>query len=106
MTIEGERFVSIEGRIKDLINRGGEKINAEEVALLLLRHPGVSAAAVVPMPDPRLGERVCAYLVVDGAQLTLPEVHEHFTALESPSSSGPNASNISPKFLAHPSARE
>ena len=37
--IDGERHVSIEGRIKDLINRGGEKINAEEVELLLLRHP-------------------------------------------------------------------
>ena len=82
VTIEGERYVAIEGRIKDLINRGGEKINAEEVELLLLRHPSVRAAAVVPMPDPRLGERTCAYVVVDGAQLTLPEVREHFAALE------------------------
>jgi 2,3-dihydroxybenzoate-AMP ligase len=82
VTIEGERYVAIEGRIKDLINRGGEKINAEEVELLLLRHPSVRAAAVVPMPDPRLGERTCAYVVVDGAQLTLSEVHEHFAALE------------------------
>ncbi|MCE0764192.1 AMP-binding protein [Pseudonocardia kujensis] len=80
--IEGERYVSIEGRLKDLINRGGEKINAEEVELLLLRHPRVTAAAVVPMPDPRLGERTCAYVVVEGAQLTLSEVQEHFAALE------------------------
>jgi 2,3-dihydroxybenzoate-AMP ligase len=80
--IEGERYVCIEGRIKDLINRGGEKINSEEVELLLLRHPRVAAAAVVPMPDPRLGERTCAYVVVDGAELTLPEVQEHFAALE------------------------
>ncbi|GAA0936267.1 (2,3-dihydroxybenzoyl)adenylate synthase [Pseudonocardia zijingensis] len=80
--IEGQRYVSIEGRIKDLINRGGEKINTEEVELLLLRHPRVAAAAVVPMPDPRLGERTCAYVVVDGAELTLPEVQEHFAALE------------------------
>jgi non-ribosomal peptide synthetase component E (peptide arylation enzyme) len=80
--IDGDRYVSIEGRIKDLINRGGEKINAEEVELLLLRHPRVAAAAVVAMPDPRLGERTCAYLVVDGPELTLPEVQEHFAALE------------------------
>ena len=78
--IDGERHVSIEGRIKDLINRGGEKINAEEVELLLLRHPRVTGAAAVAMPDPRLGERTCAYVVVDGAPLTLPEVQEHFAA--------------------------
>lgn len=80
--IDGVRYVSIDGRIKDLINRGGEKINAEEVELLLLRHPRIRAAAVVAMPDPRLGERTCAYVVVDGAELALPEVQEHFAALE------------------------
>ncbi|GAA4539022.1 (2,3-dihydroxybenzoyl)adenylate synthase [Pseudonocardia xishanensis] len=80
--IEGERYVSIEGRLKDLINRGGEKVNAEEVEVLLLRHPRVTAVAVVPMPDPRLGERTCAYVVVEGAELTLSEVQEHFAALE------------------------
>ncbi|GLY39873.1 2,3-dihydroxybenzoate-AMP ligase [Amycolatopsis sp. NBRC 101858] len=74
--IDGERYVSIEGRIKDVINRGGEKINAEEVELLLLRHPLVTAAAVVAMPDPRLGERTCAF--VAGGPLDLPEVQRHF----------------------------
>jgi len=78
--IEGGRYVSIEGRIKDLINRGGEKINAEEVELLLLRHPRVTGAAVVAMPDPRLGERTCAYVVVSGPELTLDEVRDHFRA--------------------------
>ncbi|MFF0147892.1 non-ribosomal peptide synthetase component E (peptide arylation enzyme) [Amycolatopsis sulphurea] len=80
--IEGAYYVSIEGRLKDLINRGGEKISAEEVELLLLRHPRITGAAVVPMPDPRLGERACAYLVVDGPELTLPEIQAHFAALE------------------------
>ena len=80
--IEGERYVAIEGRIKDLINRGGEKISAEEVELLLLRHPRVRHAAVVAMPDARLGERTCAFLVVDGAPLTLPDVQEHFAQLQ------------------------
>ena len=80
--IDGQRYVSIEGRIKDLINRGGEKINAEEVELLLLRHPRVSAAAVVPMPDPRLGERTCAFVVVQGEPLTMAEVRQHFAQLQ------------------------
>lgn len=79
--IDGERYVSIEGRIKDLINRGGEKISAEEVELLLLRHPRVRAAAVVAMPDARLGEKACAFLVVEGAPLTLPDVQRHFAEL-------------------------
>jgi len=51
------------GRIKDLINRGGEKISAEEVELVLAGHPGIRAAAVVAMPDERLGERSCAFVV-------------------------------------------
>ena len=63
---DGEPHLLIEGRIKDVINRGGEKINAEEVELLLLRHPDVVEAAVVAMPDPRLGERPCAYVVTGG----------------------------------------
>jgi 2,3-dihydroxybenzoate-AMP ligase len=53
----------VEGRIKDLINRGGEKISAEEVENLILAHPAVVQAAVVAMPDRVLGERVCAFLV-------------------------------------------
>jgi 2,3-dihydroxybenzoate-AMP ligase len=54
---------SIEGRVKDLIDRGGEKINAEEVELLLTDHPAVAEIALIGMPDPRLGERGCAYVV-------------------------------------------
>jgi 2,3-dihydroxybenzoate---[aryl-carrier protein] ligase len=53
----------VEGRKKDLINRGGEKISAEEVENLILQHPAVQNVACVPMPDDRLGERMCAYVV-------------------------------------------
>lgn len=53
----------VEGRKKDLINRGGEKISAEEVENMLLSHPEVYNVACVPMPDPVLGERTCAYVV-------------------------------------------
>lgn len=53
----------VEGRRKDLINRGGEKISAEEVENLILSHPAVLNASVVAMPDPVLGERACAYVI-------------------------------------------
>ena len=53
----------VEGRKKDLINRGGEKISAEEVENLILQHPAVKNVACVPMPDEILGERMCAYVV-------------------------------------------
>jgi non-ribosomal peptide synthetase component E (peptide arylation enzyme) len=80
--IGGQRYVSIEGRIKDVINRGGEKINAAEVELLLLRHPRITGAAAVAMPDPRLGERTCAYIVVHGEPLTMADIREHFMRLQ------------------------
>lgn len=80
-TVDGERSIAVEGRLKDLINRGGEKISAEEVELLLLRHPGIRAAAIVAMPDARLGERACAYLVATDEPLTLDQVREHLQAL-------------------------
>ena len=48
----------VEGRKKDLINRGGEKISAEEVENLILMHPSVQNVACVPMPDPNMGEKM------------------------------------------------
>jgi 2,3-dihydroxybenzoate-AMP ligase len=65
----------VEGRAKDLINRGGEKISAEEIENLILAHPGVFNAAAVAMPDAILGERTCAYVILrPGASLTLAEL--------------------------------
>ncbi|MCY4547840.1 MAG: AMP-binding protein [Defluviicoccus sp.] len=65
----------VEGRIKDLINRGGEKISAEEIENLILMHPAVRNAACVPMPDARLGERMCAYLILHpGRNIELGEL--------------------------------
>jgi 2,3-dihydroxybenzoate-AMP ligase len=57
----------VDGRAKDQINRGGEKIAAEEVEGHLLAHPSVADAAVVAMPDAQLGERTCAWIVSRGA---------------------------------------
>nr|BFE28111.1 (2,3-dihydroxybenzoyl)adenylate synthase [Actinomadura rugatobispora] len=54
----------VEGREKDQINRGGDKISAEELENHLLAHPAVHDAAVVGMPDPVMGERTCAFLIL------------------------------------------
>jgi 2,3-dihydroxybenzoate---[aryl-carrier protein] ligase len=65
----------VEGRKKDLINRGGEKISAEEVENLILMHPAVENIACVPMPDPNLGEKMCAFVVLRrGQSLSLKEL--------------------------------
>lgn len=58
----------VEGRKKDLINRGGEKISAEEIENLILAHPAVQNVACVPVPDPNLGEKMCACLVLKKGQ--------------------------------------
>lgn len=59
-------YIVVEGRAKDQINRGGEKIAAEEVENHLIAHPAVLDAAVVAMPDRYLGERTCAFVVTEG----------------------------------------
>ncbi len=53
----------VEGRKKDLINRGGEKISAEEIENLILSHPAVKNVACIAVPDPDLGERMCACII-------------------------------------------
>lgn len=57
----------VEGRAKDQINRGGEKIAPDEVENHLLAHPDVLDAAVIGQPDPYLGERTCAVVVIRGS---------------------------------------
>jgi acyl-CoA synthetase (AMP-forming)/AMP-acid ligase II len=59
---EGGHLLSYVDRATDLISRGGYKISAVEVESLLLAHPKVAAAALVGMPDDRLGERICAFV--------------------------------------------
>ncbi|MDZ7892510.1 MAG: AMP-binding protein [Rhodoferax sp.] len=58
----------VEGRKKDLINRGGEKISAEEVENLILMHPAVQNVACVPMPDAHMGEKMCAFVILRAGQ--------------------------------------
>jgi non-ribosomal peptide synthetase component E (peptide arylation enzyme) len=62
--VDGVMYLAFEGRLRDNINRGGEKIGAEEVEAFLSRHPAVLDAKLVAMPDPMYGEKGCAFLIV------------------------------------------
>ena len=73
--IDEKGYITLTGRIKEMINRGGESISATEIERLINRHPDVSAVAVIPMPDPFMGERVCAYIQPKaGVQLSFDEI--------------------------------
>ena len=73
--IDGKLYYSFAGRTKDVVDRGSEKINCEEVEHAVSTHSSVSACAVIGMPDPVLGERVCAYVVLR-ENSSLPTVAE------------------------------
>ncbi|WEG14862.1 AMP-binding protein [Pullulanibacillus sp. KACC 23026] len=62
--MDEEGFLNITGRIKDIVNRGGEKIPVVEIENVLYEHPNIQDAAIVGMPDPRLGERICAFITL------------------------------------------
>ena len=73
----------VEGRKKDLINRGGEKISAEEIENLILMHPAVKNASCVPIPDPVLGERMCACVLLrENAKLSFDELKNFLLSKE------------------------
>ena len=63
-TIDADGYLRITGRVKDVINRGGEKVPVAEIEQLLYAHPAVAEVAIVAMPDERLGERACAFVVL------------------------------------------
>jgi 2,3-dihydroxybenzoate-AMP ligase len=70
----GGPYYALEDRIKDLINRAGEKVNALEIESLLLDHPAIAEAALVAMPDERTGEKACAFIVAAGGE---PPLSKH-----------------------------
>ncbi|WP_052003998.1 AMP-binding protein [Gordonia aichiensis] len=73
--LDGDGYLRVTGRIKDLIIRGGTNISAREIEEHLMTHPAVGAAAIVGFPDERLGERACAFVVtVDDQSIDLAEV--------------------------------
>jgi len=76
--IDPDGTLHISGRIKDIINRGGEKYSAAEVEWALLDHPLVSEVAIVGYPDEALGERACAFVVPASSDPpTLDELRAH-----------------------------
>jgi cyclohexanecarboxylate-CoA ligase len=76
--MDDEGYIRINGRLKDIIIRGGENIPIFEIENLLFKHPAVLAAALVGYPDPRLGERACAFVVLrPGQSLGLKAVQDY-----------------------------
>ena len=79
--IDADGWVSITGRLKDIIIRKGENISAKEIEDLLFLHPAVADAAVVGLPDDASGERACAVVVCKaGEQFTFAQMVEHLSA--------------------------
>jgi cyclohexanecarboxylate-CoA ligase len=66
--MDADGYVRVTGRLKDIVIRGGMNISAREIEDHLLAHPAIAAVAIVGMPDARLGERVCAYVVPAGGE--------------------------------------
>ncbi len=76
--IDADGYLHITGRVKDVINRGGEKVPVVEVEQVLYAHPAVREVAVVAMPDDRLGERACAFVVLEpGRELEFDAMQRH-----------------------------
>jgi yersiniabactin salicyl-AMP ligase len=74
--ITSEGNLEVRGRIKDQINRAGEKIAAAEIESHLCSHPDIQDAAVVGLPDEHLGERSCAFIMSSRSNLDLPAIHK------------------------------
>jgi cyclohexanecarboxylate-CoA ligase len=76
--MDDEGYVRVTGRTKDIVIRGGMNISVRQVEDLLVEHPAVVTAAVVAMPDARLGERLCCFAVLTpGSSLDLPAVRTY-----------------------------
>ncbi|MBB1032897.1 acyl--CoA ligase [Dietzia sp. CQ4] len=82
--IHDDGSVSIRGREKDLIIRGGRNIDINEVEGALAAVPGIHQVCVVPVPDPVLGERTAALVVSEGEPLGLDEIRRHLEAADFP----------------------
>jgi non-ribosomal peptide synthetase component E (peptide arylation enzyme) len=81
--IGGKPYYAFAGRTKDVVDRGSEKINCEEVEGAVSTHGAIAGCAVVGMPDPVMGERVCAFVVLrgDAPVPNIPEMQAHLEAI-------------------------
>ncbi|OYN81206.1 (2,3-dihydroxybenzoyl)adenylate synthase [Mycolicibacterium sphagni] len=73
-------YLEVTGRVKDVILRAGETVSALDLESHLLTHPAVSAAAAVGLPDPYLGEKICAVIVFRGNAVSLSDLNDHLNA--------------------------
>jgi cyclohexanecarboxylate-CoA ligase len=81
--MDADGYIRITGRTKELLIRGGENIPVIEVENVLMQHPGIAAVAIVGMPDPRLGERGCAFVVPrPGHQVDLAAVQAYLAEMK------------------------
>jgi acyl-CoA synthetase (AMP-forming)/AMP-acid ligase II/acyl carrier protein len=78
--LDADGYLFIEGRIKEIINRGGEKVAPREVEEVLLQHPAVAQALVFAMPDKTLGQEVAAAVVVRDASVTEKQLRQSVAA--------------------------
>ncbi len=105
-TLDADGYVSITGRSKDLIIRGGENIPVAEVENLLYGHPKIAAVAIVAMPDPRLGERSCAVVVPrEGQSISLGEITAYLEAQQLARYKFPERVEIVAEFPMTPSGK-
>ena len=82
-SVDEDGYLAVAGRIKDIINRSGEKISAYEVEQLLSEHPAIGEVAVVAQPDATTGERACAYVVLkQDVPLTVADLGEFLLGRE------------------------
>ncbi|OBF82740.1 2,3-dihydroxybenzoate-AMP ligase [Mycobacterium sp. 852002-51163_SCH5372311] len=75
--LRDDGYLVVTGRVKDVICRCGETISAQDLEEQLLSHSAIWAAAAVPLPDPYLGEKICAAVVFAGPRLTLAELNAY-----------------------------
>lgn len=73
--ITDDGYVVVTGRVKDVICRGGETISAADLEEQMHSHPAIFSAAAVAVPDPYLGEKICAAIVFKGPELSLAELN-------------------------------
>src|SRR5262245_41770321 len=105
-TLDASGYVSITGRSKDIIIRGGENIPVAEVENALFTHPKVAGVAVVAMPDPRLQERACAFVIPKaGETVTLADLVEHLDAQQLAKVKFPERLEIVSEFPMIPSGK-
>lgn len=96
---DADGYLLISDRMKDIIIRGGENISSREVEELLFSHPDIVEAAVVAAPDDRLGEIVCAFVVLEpSTAIALDSIRDHFAAIGAASVKMPERLEIVAEF--------